>query len=45
MEGSWHGKIIEAVCIEHGWDFNAPVKDLPPRPWSTSSTPAAARRS
>ena len=29
MEGSWHGKIIEAVCIEHGWDFNAPVKDLP----------------
>ena len=30
MEGSWHGKIVEAVCIEHGWDFNAPVKDLPP---------------
>jgi excinuclease ABC subunit A len=30
MEGSWHGKIIEAVCREHGWDFNAPVKDLPP---------------
>jgi excinuclease ABC subunit A len=30
MEGSWHGKIIEAVCLEHGWDFNAPVKDLPP---------------
>jgi excinuclease ABC subunit A len=29
MEGSWHGKIIEAVCREHGWDFNAPVKDLP----------------
>ncbi|HEX7498207.1 MAG TPA: excinuclease ABC subunit UvrA [Candidatus Limnocylindrales bacterium] len=29
MEGSWHGKIIEAVCHEHGWDFNAPVKDLP----------------
>ena len=29
MDGSWHGKIIEAVCREHGWDFNAPVKDLP----------------
>jgi len=30
MEGSWHGKIIEAVCLEHGWDFHAPVKTLPP---------------
>jgi excinuclease ABC subunit A len=30
MENSWHGKIIEAVCREHGWDFNAPLKDLPP---------------
>jgi excinuclease ABC subunit A len=30
MEGSWHGKIVEAVCEEHGWDFRAPVKDLPP---------------
>ena len=30
MENSWHGKIIEAVCREHGWDFNAPIKDLPP---------------
>jgi len=29
MEGSWHGKIVEAVCREHGWDYNAPVKDLP----------------
>jgi excinuclease ABC subunit A len=29
MEGSWHGKIIEAVCAEHGWDFNAPVRTLP----------------
>jgi excinuclease ABC subunit A len=29
MEGSWHGKIIEAVCAEHGWDFNAPIKKLP----------------
>jgi len=30
MENSWHGKIIEAVCHEHGWDFNAPIKNLPP---------------
>jgi len=29
MEGSWHGKIVEAVCGEHGWDFHAPVKTLP----------------
>jgi excinuclease ABC subunit A len=29
MENSWHGKIIEAVCREHGWDYNAPLKDLP----------------
>jgi excinuclease ABC subunit A len=30
MENSWHGKIIEAVCREHGWDYNIPVKNLPP---------------
>jgi excinuclease ABC subunit A len=30
MENSWHGKIIEAVCREHGWDYNAPLKSLPP---------------
>jgi excinuclease ABC subunit A len=30
MEGSWHGKIVEAVCAEHGWDFRAPVRSLPP---------------
>ena len=30
MENSWHGKIIEAVCQEHGWDYNAPQKELPP---------------
>jgi len=30
MENSWHGKIIEAVCREHGWDYEAPIKDLPP---------------
>ena len=29
MENSWHGKIIEAVCHEHGWDYNAPIKNLP----------------
>ncbi len=29
MENSWHGRIIEAVCREHGWDYDAPVKDLP----------------
>jgi excinuclease ABC subunit A len=29
MENSWHAKIIEAVCREHGWDFHAPIKDLP----------------
>ncbi len=30
MEASWHVKIIEAVCEEHGWDARAPIKDLPP---------------
>ena len=30
MENSWHGKIIDAVCREHGWDVNAPIKNLPP---------------
>ena len=30
MENSWHGKIIEAVCREHGWDVNTPLKNLPP---------------
>jgi excinuclease ABC subunit A len=29
MENSWHGKIIEAVCHEHGWNYHAPVKSLP----------------
>ena len=29
LEASWHGKIVEAVCREHGWDYNAPVKKLP----------------
>jgi excinuclease ABC subunit A len=30
MEESWRLKIIEAVCQAHGWDFYAPVRDLPP---------------
>ncbi len=29
MENSWHARIIEAVCREHGWDYASPVKDLP----------------
>ncbi len=29
MDASWHGKIVEAICREHGWDYNAPVKELP----------------
>ena len=30
LEASWHGKIVEAICREHGWDYYAPVRDLPP---------------
>jgi excinuclease ABC subunit A len=30
MENSWHGKIIEAVCREHGWNYGTPLKNLPP---------------
>jgi len=26
---SWRLKIIEAVCAAHGWNFRAPVRDLP----------------
>jgi excinuclease ABC subunit A len=29
LEASWHGKIVEAICREHGWDYFAPVKKLP----------------
>jgi excinuclease ABC subunit A len=29
LEASWHGKIVEAVCREHGWDYYAPVKKWP----------------
>jgi excinuclease ABC subunit A len=28
-DASWRMKILEAVCEAHGWDFSAPVKDLP----------------
>ena len=28
-DASWRMKILEAVCDAHGWDFRAPVKDLP----------------
>ena len=28
-DASWRMKILEAVCDAHGWDFQAPVKDLP----------------
>ncbi|HEU4573270.1 MAG TPA: excinuclease ABC subunit UvrA, partial [Candidatus Limnocylindrales bacterium] len=30
MEESWRLKIVEAICKAHGWDFNAPIRDLPP---------------
>jgi excinuclease ABC subunit A len=29
-DGSWRMKITEAVFREHGWDPNAPIRDLPP---------------
>jgi excinuclease ABC subunit A len=28
-DASWRMKILEAVCEAHGWDFRAPVKELP----------------
>jgi excinuclease ABC subunit A len=28
-DASWRMKILEAVCDAHGWDFHAPVQDLP----------------
>jgi excinuclease ABC subunit A len=30
-EASWRLKILEAVCRAHGWDFEAPVRELPAR--------------
>jgi excinuclease ABC subunit A len=29
-DSSWRLKILEAISRTHGWDFNAPVRDLPP---------------
>src|SRR6188508_389212 len=29
-DASWRLKILEAICASHGWDFTAPVRDLPP---------------
>ena len=29
-DASWRLKILEAICEAHGWDFRAPVRDLPP---------------
>ncbi|HET7168585.1 MAG TPA: excinuclease ABC subunit UvrA [Candidatus Limnocylindrales bacterium] len=28
-DASWRMKIIEAICAAHGWDFGAPVRELP----------------
>ena len=30
MADGWYLRILEALCERHGWDFHAPVKDLPP---------------
>ena len=29
-DASWRLKILEAICEAHGWDFRAPIRDLPP---------------
>ena len=29
-DASWRLKILEAICLSHGWDFKKPVRDLPP---------------
>src|ERR671916_144759 len=29
-DSSWRLKILEAGCKRHGWDYSAPVRDLPP---------------
>ncbi|HET7031281.1 MAG TPA: excinuclease ABC subunit UvrA [Candidatus Limnocylindrales bacterium] len=29
-DASWRLKILEAICLSHGWDFKKPIKDLPP---------------
>jgi len=28
-DASWRLKILEAICAAHGWDFKAPIRDLP----------------
>src|SRR5512147_2415281 len=28
-DASWRLKILEAICASHGWDYKAPVRDLP----------------
>ena len=28
-DASWRLKILEAICQSHGWDYKAPVRDLP----------------
>src|SRR5689334_8370277 len=28
-DASWRLKILEAICLSHGWDFKKPIKDLP----------------
>jgi excinuclease ABC subunit A len=28
-DASWRLKILEAICTAHGWDFHAPIRDLP----------------
>ncbi len=30
-DASWRLKILEAICASHGWDFKAPIRDLPPK--------------
>src|SRR5512141_3232883 len=28
-DASWRLKILEAICASHGWNFKAPIRDLP----------------
>jgi excinuclease ABC subunit A len=28
-DASWRLKILEAICAAHGWNFKAPIRDLP----------------
>ena len=28
-DASWRLKILEAICLAHGWDYSAPIRDLP----------------